>query len=178
MGFPVVTRATDYLVTAADWNADLVANMNSLMHPIARKTADESVTSSTTLQDDNDLTAAVGANEVWLLEFRMRFEGSTAGDLQIGWSFPSGGRLICDTIAIDNTLVVTAFHADVTSSPTASLVILGTRGAGVSCYHMATVFYINAGTAGNVTLRWAQSSTDGTATKMLTNSTLWGAKLA
>ena len=47
---------------------------------MVRKTTDESVSSSSTLQNDDALTFAVGANEVWVVEYFLLVKGYTSGD--------------------------------------------------------------------------------------------------
>src|SRR5688500_16268650 len=78
------------VLTADDVNVYL---KNTLF---ARKTADESVTSSTTLQDDNHLSVAVAANSLYELTACLQYEAHADGDFKwvfegpAGTSFPGG----------------------------------------------------------------------------------------
>src|SRR6266545_4692897 len=84
-----VTRATDFLVTAAIWNAEHVDNFNTaVMHLMVRKTADESVVSSTVQQNDDVLFFAVAANEIWRFELMLITTGTF--DFAGQMTFPSG----------------------------------------------------------------------------------------
>lgn len=56
----------------------------------ARKTADEPVTSSTALQDDDHLLLAVGANEVWEFDMTLYVTGDVGGDLALTVAGPAG----------------------------------------------------------------------------------------
>ena len=169
MAWPVSTRATDDLITAAIWNADIAGNMNLLPHLLARKAADESVTSSTVLQSDDELvTPSIGANEVWSLYVMLRFQ-SGVGDLKYSWQFPASGNMLMTTVSSSGLSA-----AELTASDTPTHALVGT--ATPRLYRLEAQF-TNAGTPGVVTFRWAQSASNGTATIVKANSSLWGVKL-
>lgn len=147
-------------------------------HLIARKTSDQSVTSSTTLVDDTALQLTVGINEVWLLHFILRYEASVTGDIKVSASFPSGevnvfpsgGILAANGTFTDQGWVMTTSDA--------SAINWTGGGAGSPRTSLLDGTYIVGGTGGTLKLRWAQNSSDATPTKMLTHSTLWAVKLA
>lgn len=56
----------------------------------ARKTADESVTSSTTLQNDDTLVLQGVADAVYEIEGALFYVGNTTGDIKVAFTFPSG----------------------------------------------------------------------------------------
>lgn len=176
MGFPVSTRATDDLITAAIWNADLVANLNnSVMHLIAHKSVDESLTSNTTLQDDDTLFAAsVGANQVWRFYWELIYDAATSGDIKVAFTFPSG-RIDFSTTFADETGAVTFRRWNTSTSPATSLGLIGPGGP-IVC-PISGVF-ANGATPGDCKLQWAQNTSFGTATIMKAHSTLWGVQLA
>ena len=58
--------------------------------PLAIKTATESVTSSTTLQDDDELVVTVEANTKYRVELLLLYDGNAAGDIQVKLVAPSG----------------------------------------------------------------------------------------
>ncbi len=62
----------------------------------ARKSANESVTSSTTLQNDDHLSLSVNANEVWEIElfFKVVVSSNTNGGVQMQLNVPSGSTLL------------------------------------------------------------------------------------
>jgi len=170
MGFTApTTRATDFLVTAAVWNAEHVDNFNTaVMHLINRKTADES-TSSTTLQnDDHLLTPTIPLNEVWLLEWALTAV-STAGAFKVAITFPSGTFSGAIT-GVGGDLFVSG-NGTVTNTQTAS-----SNSATDGMAHRLRGVFTCGGTGGVVTLQWASSA--GTNVTMKANSTLWGMKLA
>lgn len=173
-----ITRATDFLVTAAVWNAEHVDNMNTAWpHLVVRKTSDQSVTSSTALVDDTALQLTVAANEVWRMQYVLRIEGSGIGDFKNSWTFPASGRITAGATADNPSGSPFTKQWDITTGD-ASPGTWGTNGAGVVYTLVIEGTYVGAGSAGTVILRWAQNTSDATATKVLTNSTLWAVKLA
>lgn len=175
-----VTRATDFLVTAAIWNAEHVDNFNTgVMHLLARKTASQSVTSSTAFVSDTDITFAVLANAIWEFEFRLRYDASATGDLKVSFSLPTSGEI--DAFALTPSNATGAYQdaswQAVTTTDSQPLAFSG-AGAGANRYLHIAGKYIGAGTAGNVTLRWAQNTSDATATRILAQSTAWGCQIA
>lgn len=170
------------LVTAAIMDVHVRDNFNAMgPHLIARKTSDQSVTSSTALVDDTALQLTVAANEVWLMHFHLRYQANGTADMKISFAFPAGG--VIDAAASGSMANATTIFADqtwpnLTASDANPLPFSG--GGSVSDTRTLLIdgTYIGAGTAGTVKLRWAQNTSDVTATKVLAQSTLWGCKLA
>ena len=143
-------------------------------HLIVRKSSDESVTSSTVLQNDDALLMAVGVNEVWEVHLHLYVTGG-AGDLQAAWTYPAGGAVAMRSIAPNATATLTFWNVTAAS---------GTAWGDYDTSTLTTRFitveglYIGAGTGGTLTLQWAQAASSGTATIVKANSTLWAVKLA
>lgn len=124
-----------------------------------RKTADQSVTSSTTLVNDSHLVLSVVANATYTLFLMCVFSGGTTGDIKFSWGVPSGTVLRW----VDQTGTSgLAADLDVYSAPG------GTTQVGFQIW--ATV--VTSGTAGNIQFRWAQNTSDATATIVRANSHL------
>jgi len=157
------------LVTAALVNVHVRDNELAIgPHLIARKTADES-TSSTTLQnDDHLLTPTIPLNEVWLLEWALTAV-SAAGAFKLAVTFPSGTFSGAIT-GVSGDLFVSG-NGTVTNTQTASS---NTATDGMA--HRLRGVFTCGGTGGVATLQWASSA--GTNVTMKANSTLWGVKLA
>ncbi len=149
--------------------------MNTLSHLIARKTADETVTSSTTLQDDDHLTMAVAANEAWSLNWRLLYNANATGDLKIAWTQPASGLVNVSFYWQNNTGSPAIITDSSSASPTTSLLIYG---GGAPLVLDIPMIFVNGANAGNLTLQWAQSTSDVGGTIMKANSTLTGIKLA
>ena len=173
-----VTRATDFLVTAAIWNAEHVDNFNTgVQHLAVRKTSDQSVTSSTTLVDDSALVLPVLASEIWQFKFFVVYGAGATGDIKVAFTFPTGGDFRLSLLAADAAGTLLMQTASSTTSPTPTISL---KGNGITTY--ATIpfegVYVNGGTGGNVTLQFAQVVSDATAATIKAQSTLWGVKLA
>lgn len=147
-------------------------------HLIARRTANQSVTSSTALVNDDTLQLTVGTNEVWLFRFVLRYDGASTGDIKIAFSMPASATVDATPSVMSGTagtFTDSAWSGVVTDGSPQSFLC---SGAGTTRMNIIDGVYIGAGTAGTLILRWAQNASDATATRMLTHSTLWAVKLA
>jgi hypothetical protein len=166
-------------VESAELNTHLRDNFLAMgPHLIVRKASDQSVTSSTAFVSDTALTMSVGISEVWLFRFHLRYEASAAGDIKIAFSLPASGQIDATAnLPIGTTgSFQDATWQTITATDANPLGFAG-AGAGLARTQVIDGTYIGGGTAGSVTLRWAQNTSDGTATKVLTHSTLWGVQL-
>jgi hypothetical protein len=122
------------------------------------KEADETVTTSTTLQDDNELLFAVDVNEVWQFEGVLFIDAPAAADWKMTFTGPTGA--------------VGSWGAQyaVTSSGDADGGS-GALGTSVDFLSASNGNYVrfwggihNGANAGNLTLQWAQVASSGTTT--------------
>lgn len=123
-------------------------------HTMVKKTVDETVNNSATLQDDNALLFAIGsgAGERYTGRFTLLIVGDVAADIKFDISVPAGAS---GTWAIyrEPVLVAQAY------SPT--FLAIGGGSANAFCSGGNQVIDIDfeiagGGTAGNVVLQWAQ----------------------
>jgi len=163
-------------LTAANFNTHIRDNENALMHLIVRKPSDESVTSSAVVQADNDLILPVGANEVWEFRFNLLVVAPAAGDFQFRFTFPSG-TFSASLHSINTSNTFGDVQLGDNTSPTATIGV-GITSATLPDFLPIHGVHVNSGTPGNVVLEWSQAVSDGTATTVKANSTLWGCKLA
>lgn len=178
MGFTApVTRATDFLVTAVIWNAEHVENFNTaVMHLINRKTSDQPVTSSTVLVDCTSLVLPVLANEVWQFDFNIVYDAGSTGDIKFAFTFPASGRIDANAAWLSAGVTATVLAWTGTTTPTAAASAFGTT-PDRSFLPIRGIF-TNSTNAGNLQLQFAQNTSDGTASTVRANSTVWGVKLA
>lgn len=140
-----------------------------------RKTSDQSVTSSTTLVDVTTLGHAVAANEVWVVDAFVRIVGNGTGDIKFAFTVPAAATIMgaalngvgdagapADNVADDPAMRYVAF----TSSGASQSFANGTLEL---MYHLHVVV-VNGANAGSVQLQFAQATSNGTATSVLTNS--------
>lgn len=166
------TQSAGQTASSAGWANIVKADLESMMHLIVRKTSDESVTSSTTLQDDDALQMSVAANEVWQLRFGLRMSISPVGNAKVSCTFPAGGEIELVACWYDPS-GNNARRVINSNTPVTSLLSFA-----AIAYIEFNGIYVNAGNAGTLVLQWAQDTSNGTATIMKAHSTLWGMKLA
>jgi hypothetical protein len=140
----------------------------------ARKAADTARSSTTTLTADPDLTIPVLANSSYLVTISLVYKGNTtnAGDLKFGFSVPSGATLPGGFLGITNPLAL--YIVSVTAS---SVLVSYSNGVGNPLWCTVTATLLTSGTAGNLTLTWAQNTSNGTATTLMTGSSMQAAQV-
>jgi len=180
MAFTVPRTWTDgELVTKAIMDPHIRDNFLAMgPHLIVRKPSDESLTSNITLQNDDHLLLAVGVSEVWKFKLSILYRSSTTADFKMAFTFP-GGEIAAMGVTKGNTVstaICVSFEGS--SSPAAGSNNIDGLSAAQSSYFEIDGVYINGGSAGNLQFQWAQASSDATATKVMTNSSLWAVKLA
>ena len=164
------------LVTEAIMDTHIRDQFKTTPHLLVRKTADETVNNSTTLQNDDVLVATVGTTDVWHFWWYLIWNSNTTADLKIAWTFPASGLVTYSYVWRDSVPnVVTISEAD-SSSPTTSQDIQGS--AAVQGPLAIQMTYVGGGTGGSVQLQWAQNTANVSDTIMKANSTLYGLKLA
>jgi hypothetical protein len=133
--------------------------------------SDESV-SNDTLQDDDELFLSVEANTVYVLDALLLFTTgtSTTPDAKMGWTHPSGSTLTWSrhsyiTAATLTTEVsIAQRYQEASAASTMTSGVISTATAVASPVWIRGVLRVG-GTAGTLTLQWAQStSTGGTPT--------------
>jgi len=138
-----------------------------------RKTADESVTSSGTLQDDDHLTFPIGANEEWQIDFYLDATMG-AGSIQVAINSPSGA-----TQNVIATATATQGSNATIGGRTATVGGAIALSVGVTeNFIIVSAWVLNGATAGNVALRWAQVSGNATPTTVRKGSHMRATRLA
>jgi len=148
---------TDWVTVGTMASANL-----GLLPLIRRKTADESVTSSTTFQDDDHLVFPIGANEEWVATYDLIF-GNAPGDsgVKVTMVTPSGA-----TQRFTASLIISAGGDANCATTTGSGVILNFTqaacGASSDVSVKMSIWVLNGATPGNVQLQWAQNTSSAT----------------
>jgi hypothetical protein len=136
---------------------------NSTIKPVITKykTARESITSSATIQDDDDFQFAVEANKTYAITGFMAISAGATSGFKWIFSVPSGasGRINFSTSASNASANVADTDITVGAGATAAINITST-GQKVYCFGYVTI----SSTSGNVIFRWAQNSSNATAT--------------
>ena len=143
------------------------------------KGADESITSSTTLQFDDALFLPIQANAQYIFDCYLLYEGGTAGssDMRWTWSVPTGSTLRYQPIYANAT---STLNASLGTSVAGSTLMSGTSGAGTNGAGNLRGLSMNGtlivgSTPGNLSLEWAQNTSSATPTIVHAQSyvTLW-----
>lgn len=126
------------------------------------KKADETVDTSTTFQDDDELVVALSANKTYYGVLRIFFTSATDADFKYKFTIPSGATAIGNGTAIQPT-------------GSGTMVELATGHALGSIVNENIVginFRVVVGTAGNLQLQWAQNTSQASNTTVLEGSAL------
>lgn len=174
----ILGGATDatFLVTAAHANLPnevvvIAPTTGGIVTKVVRKTADETIVSSTVLQDDDHLVLAIGANEVWHIRLILLYTSPAAADIKYSWTIPVGATITWGNMhPVENAYEL----YDTSGTTTAGVSTSG----GTRDITFADIIVINGANAGNVQFQWAQNTSNVGNTKVLANSCLIGWKIA
>lgn len=130
---------------------------------LKHKTADESVTSSTVLQDDNHLTVAIAANVtmVGYLKVQCGDVIATTG-IRSAFTFPAGATFRGDYTAVGEG-ISNAQTGTTTASGTANVFTAANFSGSARISLNIAIYIANGATPGNLTFQWCQDSSSGTA---------------
>lgn len=176
------TAVTGAVAPASMWNTGVRDNMMSTLHPLGRKTADQTVNNSAVLVDATGMSFAVEANDVWLVHGWLMVDSTAAADIKFGWTVPASTTMRWGATASDDPNVTSWGPTATTSSPTALAIESGSLNfgalAGASILGMSLTAIITvAGTAGTVQFRFAQAAATAVNTILKQNSCLVGMRL-
>lgn len=111
------------------------------------KSADETVNNSSTLQDDNELTFSIGANEVWAFTLCLLATSETTPNLRYKFTVPSGA---------DYIMMPFYYSGSVGTNASSSYAFIGTDGDPFTNVDFAHGVVRNSSNAGSVQLQWSQ----------------------
>lgn len=134
----------------------------------AYKTANESVTSSTTLQNDDLLLLPVVANARYIMDAQLFYSGATdgaTGGLKLGWTGPSGATMTWSSYGVNQNLAPATVNYNVVGEAIGGLPRpLATSGVGFTMSCVPRGLLNTASNSGNLQLQWAQGGSSATAT--------------
>lgn len=174
----VKVSAPAALTTRRVYTGDGTTGWVDLAHFVARSADSSSLTSSTTLANDSTLLWAVAANETWYFEAKLIFNAANATmDAKVGWSVPTSCTMKWAPSSDHQGTVADFGRWGVTATGVAAPLIESSSQATAS---FAADFFVgyegwvfNGANAGNVTLQWAQNTSDAGALKLLKGSLLF-----
>lgn len=164
-----VSYPAGHKLTAAELAAIITA-VQGLSTTVV-KTADESVTSSIVLQDDNELLFTAAANatyEVWAF---LHYIGVNAGGiLKIGWAGPASATFDWTASGLATGAIATTGNLDASYLSLASTITLG--GGANDVVARPSGLLVTSATSGTFKLQWAQGTSSATATTVKAGSFL------
>lgn len=141
---------------------------------VIKKSAVESVTSSIVMQNDDDLTVALDAGKTYWIQLFAGMGGATAGDIRVDWATTGGVAQLTARHCHGPGVSVTDVQDTGTRNAIHDLgtdVLYGTdnirSGSFTESFLVETT---TANAAGTLTLRWAQSGSNATATTVSPSS--------
>jgi hypothetical protein len=134
----------------------------------ARKTADETVTASTTLQNDDHLSVSVAANATYHVMLEMQEVSPPAAAFKMGFTGPAG-------YSINGTARGAAVSISTLADFITTEVATGSNYAfgglvGVDLCVSMNFILITSGTAGTLQVQWAQNTSNAGGTTVRANS--------
>jgi len=148
--------------------------LDSMLPDIVIKPANETVTSSTTLQNDDDLFVSVEANaqyDVFLTVFHD--SEATSGDIKFSWTGPSGATMNWGVHTPTLTTTSSTTVPDTNMQVRLINEVVETGGADNTGTTMfASGSLTTSSTAGTLQLQWAQQTSNATASTVRAGSKL------
>lgn len=142
------------------------------------KLATESVTSSTALQGDNDFAWSVITNSTYALEGYVPYIAGTTGDINCDFTVPAGSSFLWTNFGTVGP-AGGASLTDINYVTQGGSVARAMNGNGATTMSFHPMGYLTtAGTAGTLQFRWAQNTSDATATQVLIGSWMKLTKIA
>ena len=159
------TWSVGQVLTASDVNTYFIPR-------VARKTVDESVTSSIVLQNDDQLFLSADANAQYLVFGHIIYDGVTAADISVAWSGPASATFDWVSGGIQTGASTGVDTSSMSAQTLAANPAIGTIGAAAELVIRVQGILVTAGTAGTLQFRWCQNTSNATATIVRAGSTL------
>jgi len=139
-----------------------------------RKSADQSVTSSTTLVNDTHLKFAVAANETYIFQLWLfTYAADGTPDIKVTCAGPSGSTVLWSSSqVIFNAAAATTLTSVNTSGVSADLFVDANNRA-IQLYGTIA----NGATAGDLQFQWAQNTSSANSTTIKAGSSIFGIKV-
>jgi hypothetical protein len=141
---------------------------------ITRKTADETVTSSTAFQDDDVLLQAILASQVWLCRWVLFCSVNATPGIKFAVTVPASATLLAIG-QIQSPASTTVIASSATQTASGSSIIASTSAV---FFAEIMAYVLNSTNAGNITLQWAQNVSNAASTTVLAGSTLTATRIA
>lgn len=169
----IATISANSVLTSTKVN-EIIGGINGFGGLFVRKTVQENLTSSAVQQDDDELVMAVAAASIYTVDVTLfaSSAANAAGDIQVGYTFPSGASLLIGGFGLDTTLP-SGSNGPIQTNGTGPV-----SGAAIAGYGLSTTsttirhsgIIIVSSTAGNLRVQWSQFISNANATSVLAGS--------
>lgn len=151
-------------------SANLEAISDEIGGWFARKTADQTIASSTAMTNDSELVVPVIANATYVMKAFISYRALAAAKIKIGWTGPAGATMDWSPVGLDTGVsgFVTGINRAVYTIANAPAV--GEAGVAQSVSAGPEGMLITSATAGNLQFQWAQNTSNATGTVVKANS--------
>jgi hypothetical protein len=161
------------------WNVGDVltaSDMNTWTVPLAGiKSANQTISSQTTLINDADMRFAVAANATYEFHVYLRYSSGTGQDWKSSFTVPAGAACRFQQIGVD---ISGANFVSVNELTDTSSVTSKGQGVGVIQNAQFMGVLVTAGTTGNLIFQWAQNTSGAFNTTLYASSYLTGRRIA
>lgn len=166
--------------SVATWGTTLNTALDALNAAIvgAAKSADQSVTSSVTLANDNDLQLLTAASGVYIVQWSLVTDGAVAGDFQYAFSGAASATMTWESWGQLTTATVNAPVTPLDIAAIGTATAHGTIATGTNSRVYGTGVLRNAGSPGSLVLKWAQGTSSATATRLRAGSWMTATRIA
>lgn len=156
---------TSPTVTGGTFSAPAITSATGIGQAIVkRKTADETLTSNNTLQDDDHLTFAIAANEEWIAEFYIDCgAGLSITGARVAITTPAAATQNIDVEELGGTSGGAGNVFQRTTTSGTAIILSAALSTLNNSSIKINVWVLNGANAGSVTLQWCQDTSSGTA---------------
>lgn len=163
------------------WGTELNTALD-LLNSITRgvvKTADESLTSNATLQNDDDLVLPVVASATYIVEWSLVTDGALAADFKYSFTGPASATMTWESVGILTTdTTATAARGATDNATIGTVQTHGTILAGTNSRIDGRGVLTVSTTAGSLQLQWAQNTSTASATRCRAGSWLRATRIS
>ena len=139
------------------------ANGGLLDEVFVPKTVDETVTSSTAMQNDDALFTNLATSASYRFVCNIRYGAVSAAQIKIGFTVPAGATLLWTSFGLDNAVTGANIGGSDFADRGGSTPTLGCNTLATNLLKCNAIGRVDTtGTAGNLQLQWAQAVSSGT----------------
>lgn len=149
------------------------ALLESMIYDEVAKGTTETVTASTTYQNDDELFLPAVANATYRFDLLLLHSSGTTGRFKMQFTAPTGATVAWGVIGVNIAVTSSTLVTDLIMPSRTLSDILGLGGANLSgTTALIQGVLTTSSTAGNLTLQWAQNTSDAAATQVRAGSAL------